>query len=82
MNYLDREKLEFCKNSMKKSSYNSLGTGMYNKNRLIHFEKVHVLDDKILVLLSEGLLICPWEYPESSTRLSSGWRSGQVMAAR
>ena len=53
MDYLDREIMEF-RRSAKKSRYNSLETGMYIKDRLVHFERVQVLDGKVSIMLPEG----------------------------
>lgn len=60
MDYLDKQVLEFRK-SAKKSRYNSIETGMYIKDRLVHFEKVHVLDGKVSILLPEGFVDMPSE---------------------
>ncbi len=58
MDFLDEEIMEFRK-SAKKSKYNSLETGMYIKDRLIHFKETHVLSDKVSVMLPEGLTDMP-----------------------
>ena len=41
MDFLDEEIMEFRK-SAKKSKYNSLETGMYIKDRLIHFKETRI----------------------------------------
>lgn len=58
MDFLDEEIMEFRK-SAKKSKYNSLETGMYIKDRLIHFQETHVLGNKVSVMLPEGLADMP-----------------------
>lgn len=60
MDFLDEEIIEFRKNA-KKSKYNSLKTGMYVKDRLIHFKETQVLDDKVSVILPEGFTDMPYE---------------------
>lgn len=60
MDYLDKEIMEFRK-SAKKSKYNSLETGMYIKDRLVHFKETQVLNDKVSVMLPEGFVDMPHE---------------------
>lgn len=60
MDYLDKEIMEFRK-SAKKSKYNSLETGMYIKDRLVHFKETRVLNDKVSVMLPEGFVDMPHE---------------------
>ncbi|MDE6388740.1 MAG: hypothetical protein K2L82_13160 [Lachnospiraceae bacterium] len=60
MDFLDEEIMEFRK-SAKKSKYNSLETGMYIKDRLVHFEETQVLNEKVSVMLPEGFVDMPHE---------------------
>ncbi len=60
MDYLDKEIMEFRK-SAKKSKYNSLETGMYIKDMLVHFEETQVLNDKVSIILPEGFVDMPSE---------------------
>lgn len=60
MDYLDEEVMQFRK-SAKKSKYNSLETGMYIKDELVHFKEVRVLNDKVSLMLSDAFVDMPLE---------------------
>lgn len=60
MDYLDEEVMQFRKNA-KKSKYNSLETGMYIKDELVHFKEVHVLDGKVSIMLPDTFVDMPHE---------------------
>ncbi|MCH5258671.1 MAG: hypothetical protein J1F18_02900 [Lachnospiraceae bacterium] len=60
MDYLDEEVMQFRK-SAKKSKYNSLESGMYIKDEIIHFKEVQVLDDKVSIMLPDTFVDMPQE---------------------
>ena len=60
MDYLDEEVMRFRK-SAKKSKYNSLETGMYIKDELVHFKEVQFLDDKVSIMLPDTFVDMPHE---------------------
>lgn len=58
MKYLDEEVLKF-RNSIKKSKYNTLETGIYIKDELVNFKEVKILKDRVSVMLPDTFVDMP-----------------------
>lgn len=58
MEYLDEEVLKFRK-SVKKEKYNSLETGMYIKDELIHFKEAVLFDGRMRIMLPDTFVDMP-----------------------
>lgn len=58
MDFLDEEVVEFRKSS-RKGQYNTLETGMYIKDELVHFKEFKILDDKVSVMLPDTFVDMP-----------------------
>lgn len=58
MEYLDEEVLKFRK-SVRKSNYDTLESGIYINDELVHFSEVMLFDDKVKIMLPDTFVDMP-----------------------